>query len=503
MGEDDDGMGEKILEMNGIYKSFAGIHALKDVNLTLYKGEVLALVGENGAGKSTLMKILSGAYRLDSGEIHLNGRRLGRYTPYEAIKMGISVIYQELNDLRTLSIAENIYLGHLPVGRFGLVDYKKLRSMSLEAQKRVGMDQIDPFENVGNLRVAQKQLVEIARAIVRKTNILVMDEPTAPLTDKEVEKLYEIIREFTTTGGSEILITHKLDEVFKIADRVMVLRDGQNVTDAPVGELTKDDMIEAVVGHEFDQSYADEEHLSGEVLLSVKNLSTGLLQDISFDLRAGQVVGLYGLMGAGCENVTRCIYGVENARSGEFILNGKPFKPATPADNLKAGIAFVPSERKTEGVLLGMNVRTNITLSALKDISPKGLMDFKKEKRTAQKWIDTLRIKTADMDDAAASLSGGNQQQLVFAKAMNTTPSILILNEPTRGVDVGAKAEIYRLMNAFLSRGVGSIMVSSEMPETMSMSDEVVVLHDGKMTGHFTKGNYTQLDLIRAAIGEE
>lgn len=503
MGEDDDGMGEKILEMNGIYKSFTGIHALKDVNLTLYKGEVLALVGENGAGKSTLMKILSGAYRLDSGEIHLNGRRLGRYTPYEAIKMGISVIYQELNDLRTLSIAENIYLGHLPVGRFGLVDYKKLRSMSLEAQKRVGMDQIDPFENVGNLRVAQKQLVEIARAIVRKTNILVMDEPTAPLTDKEVEKLYEIIREFTTTGGSVILITHKLDEVFKIADRVMVLRDGQNVTDAPVGELTKDDMIEAMVGHEFDQSYADEEHLSGEVLLSVKNLSTGLLQDISFDLRAGQVVGLYGLMGAGCENVTRCIYGVENARSGEFILNGKPFKPATPADNLKAGIAFVPSERKTEGVLLGMNVRTNITLSALKDISPKGLMDFKQEKRTAQKWIDTLRIKTADMDDAAASLSGGNQQKLVFAKAMNTTPSILILNEPTRGVDVGAKAEIYRLMNAFLSRGVGIIMVSSEMPETMSMSDEVVVLHDGKMTGHFTKGNYTQLDLIRAAIGEE
>lgn len=496
-------MSEKVLEMRGINKSFAGIHALKNASLYLNKGEVLALVGENGAGKSTLMKILSGAYRQDSGEILLSGKVQGHYSPHEAIRMGISVIYQELNDLQTMSVAENIFLGNLPLGRFGLVDYKRLREMSMEAQRRVGIDQVDPFESVGNLRVAQKQLVEIARAIVRKTDILVMDEPTAPLTDKEVEKLYDIIHEFTAAGGSVILITHKLDEVFRIADRVMVLRDGQNAMDAMICDITKDDMIAAMVGHELNMEQASEEHKIGEVIFSVNGLTTDLLKDISFDLRAGELVGLYGLMGAGCESITRCIYGVESIQKGDFQLDGKAYVPGEPVKSLERGIAFVPSERKTEGVLLNMSVRTNITLSALYDVSRKGVMDYAKEKRVTQSWIDTLRIKTADMDVEASSLSGGNQQKLVFAKAMNTAPRILILNEPTRGVDVGAKAEIYKLMNEFLEKGVGIIMVSSEMPETMAMADRVIVLHDGRITGAFEKGNYTQLDLIRAAIEEE
>lgn len=496
-------MGEIILEMRGINKSFAGIHALKDANLYLNRGEVLALVGENGAGKSTLMKILSGAYRQDSGEIVLNGKPLGHYSPHEAIKMGISVIYQELNDLPTLSVAENIFLGNLPQGRLGLVDYRKLKEMSLDVQKRVGIEQIAPFENVGNLRVAQKQLIEIARAIVRKTDILVMDEPTAPLTDKEVEKLYDIIHEFTAGGGSVILITHKLDEVFRIADRVMVLRDGQNAMDSMIRDITKDDMIAAMVGHELDMRQAAVKHRIGDVIFSTKGLTTDLLKDISFDLRAGEVVGLYGLMGAGCENITRCIFGIENMNSGSFKLMGKEYKPGEPSKSIEAGIAFVPSERKTEGVLLNMNIRTNITLSALQNVSKNGIMQFPTEKSVAQHWIDTLRIKTAGMDVEASSLSGGNQQKLVFAKAMNTEPKILILNEPTRGVDVGAKAEIYKLMNEFLERGVGIIMVSSEMPETMAMADRVIVLHDGRITGTFEKDQYTQLDLIRAAIGEE
>ena len=262
-------------------------------------------------------------------------------------------------------------------------------------------------------------------------------------------------------------------------------------------------MIAAMVGHELDMSQASEEHKIGEQIFTVEGLNTDLLKDISFELRAGEVLGLYGLMGAGCENITRCIYGLESIQGGSFKLKGKDYKPGEPVQSLEVGIAFVPSERKTEGVLLNMSVRTNITLSALQDVSKNGIMNYSAEKKVTQNWINALRIKTAGMDVEASSLSGGNQQKLVFAKAMNTEPTILILNEPTRGVDVGAKAEIYKLMNEFLEKGVGIIMVSSEMPETMAMADRVIVLHDGRITGTFEKDKYTQLDLIRAAIGEE
>lgn len=494
-------MGETILEMRGISKSFPGVKALDNVNLTLNRGEVLALIGENGAGKSTLMKILSGAYTADEGTIMLKGKTYTHYKPAEAIDNGISVIYQELNDLRTLSIAENIFVGHLPQKKGGFVDYKTLRQKSLEAQAAVGLNDLDPFSNAGKLSVAERQLIEVARSFMRGADIIVMDEPTAPLTDTEIEQLYTIIRKFTAEGGAVILITHKLNEVFEIADKVTVLRDGMNVMEKDVHDLTQQQLIAAMVGREVKQVYEMAERDMSETVLEVSNLSNDVAKNISFDIRGGEVFALYGLMGAGCEEITASIYGVHPCTYDSIKLCGEVIAPRCPSDSLKAGIAYVPSERKTEGLLLGMDVTKNITLSTLKNYCKRGIMKTKTERETAHDWIRKLRIKTPSSETITNTLSGGNQQKVVFAKAMNTEPKLLILNEPTRGVDVGARAEIYKLIEEFCQQGVAVLMVSSDMQETMSIADRIAAVHEGEITAVFTRGNYTQTELAQAVIG--
>jgi len=494
-------MSEAILEMKGISKSFPGVKALSNVNLKLEKGEVLALIGENGAGKSTLMKILSGAYTADEGTIVLKGKEYTHYRPDEAIGNGISVIYQELNDLRTLSVAENIFVGHLPKKRGGIVDYKLLKEKSMEAQKEVGLEALDPFTCAGNLSVAERQLIEVARSFMRGADIIVMDEPTAPLTDTEIERLYEIIRKFTKAGGAVILITHKLNEVFEIADKVTVLRDGMNVMEKDIKDLTQNELIAAMVGREVKQVYEMSEREMKDNILEVKNLSNEIDKGISFDVRAGEIVALYGLMGAGCEEVTASVYGVHPCTYDSIKLCGKEIHPKSPSDSLAAGIAYVPSERKTEGLMLGMNVTKNITLSTLTKYVKRGIMKTREETATANDWISKLRIKTPSCDTLTNTLSGGNQQKVVFAKAMNIAPKLLILNEPTRGVDVGARAEIYKLMEEFCQQGVAVLMVSSDMVETMSIADRVIAVHEGKVTGIFSRNKYTQAELAQAVIG--
>ncbi len=499
-------MSVRILEMNGISKSFPGVKAVDNVDLYLNKGEIMALVGENGAGKSTLMKILAGAYKQDEGSLVIDGTNIdsGKYGPRDAIGIGVSVIYQELNYLKTVSVAENIFIGRLPKTKRGSIDYKKLYKDSIDIQRQLGLDNIDPREEVEGLLTAQKQLLEIARAFARNAKIIVMDEPTASLTDKETEHLYSIMRNFTQGGGSIVFVSHKLDEVFTISDSVMVMRDGKNVMRKPVSELTKSDVITAMVGRELKDMYPVGAHEIKEPVFEVKNLSTNFLKDINLTVRAGEIVGLYGLMGAGCENVTSCIYGIEKFNSGEFYVEGKKKDLSTPAKNIEAGIAFVPSERKSGGLLLNLPIKMNISIASLKQIKKKGLLDLKKEEELAIAWSKALHIKTPDVFVDVESLSGGNQQKVVFAKEMNIAPKLLILNEPTRGVDVGAKVEIYKLMEKFCQDGVGILMVSTEMPETMAIADKIVVMHNGKITAEFEKNKqeYDQFSLMKAVLGE-
>ena len=494
-------MSEAILEMRGISKSFPGVKALSNVSLTLNRGEVLALIGENGAGKSTLMKILSGAYQADEGTIVLKGKSYTHYRPDEAIDNGISVIYQELNDLRSLSVAENIFVGHLPHKKGGFVDYRLLREKSLEAQKAVGLGNLDPFTNAGKLSVAERQLIEVARSFMRGADIIVMDEPTAPLTDTEIEQLYTIIRKFTAEGGAVILITHKLNEVFEIADKVTVLRDGMNVMEKDIHDLTQPELIAAMVGREVKQVYEMSEREMSQTVLEVQNLSNDIAKNINFNIQRGEIFALYGLMGAGCEEITASIFGVRPCTYDSIKLCGKEIAPRCPSDSLAAGIAYIPSERKTEGLMLGMNVTKNITLSTLSQYCKNGLMQTKEETATAKDWIAKLRIKTPSSETITNTLSGGNQQKVVFAKAMNTAPKLLILNEPTRGVDVGARAEIYKLMEEFCQQGVAVLMVSSDMQETMSIADRIAAVHEGSISAVFSRGNYTQTELAQAVIG--
>jgi ABC-type sugar transport system ATPase subunit len=497
-------MNEYLLEMKNICKSFPGVKAVDMVDLYLSKGEVLALVGENGAGKSTLMKILSGAYKQDSGVIIIGGTPVDtdKYTPLKSIELGVSVIYQELNYLSTVSVAENIFIGRLPKKKSGIIDYKKLASDSMTIQKDLGLEFLDPFQEVGGLLVAQKQLLEVARAFVRNSKIIVMDEPTASLTDKEIEQLYTIIRKYKNQGGSVIFISHKLDEIFNICDSIIVMRDGKKVMHSPIQNETKDSIISAMVGRELKNMYPIGIRDIKEPILEIDNLSTDFLKNISFHVSAGEIVGLYGLLGAGCENITKCIYGIEKYKTGIFRVDGKPVDLSSPSKCLKAGIAYVPSERKSGGILLNMPVRANITLSTLKNISKRGILHLNKEIKVSHEWIKTLGIKTPNVDTDAELLSGGNQQKVVFAKCLNVRPKAILMNEPTRGVDVGAKAEIYKLMEIFCNEGLGILMVSSEMPETLAICDRILVIHNGAVSAEFHRGEYDQMSIMKAMLGE-
>jgi ribose transport system ATP-binding protein len=488
--------------MKKITKRFPGVLALDEVDLELYEGEVLALLGENGAGKSTLLKILSGAYQKDDGTVIINGQRREFRSPKEASNAGISVIYQELNYVPDLCVAENIFLGRIPTkGKYGPVNWERMYQDASDILEYMGVN-INPKALMNNLSVAEKQLVEIAKAISQNMKILVMDEPTAALSDTEVEKLFNIVKSMKDKRISVIYISHRLEELFEISERVLVLRDGKRVKDVVTNDTDRDELVRLMVGRKIEDMYPKKDLESGDVLLEVKDLSSkNGVKDINFSLRKREILGLFGLMGAGRNELANTLFGVEIPTSGEIHVEGKLKKIRSPIDAIKAGIALVPSDRKTEGLILGMKVRENITIATIDKLTRGPSLDLKQEKLKANQWISDFNIRTPSSEAIAENLSGGNQQKIVLAKWLEANPKILILNEPTRGIDVGAKVEIYQLMEKFCEQGLGVIMISSELPEVLALSDRIVVMCEGQLTGEFTRLEATQEKLMHCAIG--
>ena len=492
---------EKILEMKNITKRFPGVLALNNVSLDLYSGEVLALLGENGAGKSTLINILSGARTPDSGEIFYCGEKLPVCTPGEMLEKGIAVIYQELNYFKDLSIAENIFLGRLPLTKFSTVDYKKMHHDAKKVMDSVGLTK-DPTVDVVNLSIAEKQLVEIAKALSMENNrILVMDEPTAALSEAEVQKLFALIRVLTAQGKAVIYISHKMNEIFEISDRVQVLRDGTYIGTKKTSETNPAELVSMMVGRTITDMYPKEYIEKGESCFRVEGISGEKCKDVSFSVNYGEILGVFGLMGAGRTEIMETIIGVRKLHSGSIEIEGKSIKIRNPEDAVNAKIAYLPRERKSDGLVMVSEVKENMTLSYLKELQGIIGLNLKKEKAVVSDWVKKLNIKTPSINTPISSLSGGNQQKVALAKWMLIDPKLLILNEPTRGVDVGAKVEIYRLIEEFCKAGLAIIMISSETPEIMGISDRIIVVHEGTITGELKREEFNQEKLMFMAIG--
>lgn len=492
---------EHILQMHDIVKNYPGVMALDHVDLDLEPGEVLALVGENGAGKSTLMKILGGAESADSGSIVIKGNSYANYSPKAAIDYGIGVIYQELNYLNDLTIAENIYLGRLPRKRLTRsVDYKELNRRSKVLQQKVGIHK-DPTTEVRALSVGEKQLVEIARIFSQDINILIFDEPTSALTDTETENLFKLIRECKAEGRSVIYISHRLEEVFEIADRVQVLRDGKSVAVLPTASTDKKEIVHHMVGREIKDLYPISSHPSGDTFLEIKNLTAEKARNVTFDLHKGEIVGLFGLMGSGRTSIVKALFGAIKATGGEILIEGKPVQITSPESALKNGIVYIPSERKTEGLVLSHTVKENISLASLDRIKKGMFLNSRKEATLVNNWVDKLNIKTPSINKEVKELSGGNQQKVVLSKYLTLNPRVIIMNEPTRGIDVGAKVEIYKIIEQLCDEGICVLIISSELPEVMALSDRIVVISNGEVSGICERADgYSQETLLEYAI---
>lgn len=495
---------ETVLELKNISKEFPGVKVLKEVNFDLKKGEVHAIVGENGAGKSTLIKILAGVYPPNEGEIYLNGQKVRIKSPKEGIDSGISVIYQEFNLIPYLSAAKNIYLGRehrrklFPL----LIDYPALHRDTRKMLESIGST-IDPKTKVNDLGVAQKQLIEMAKALSLNASILVMDEPTATLTEREIKELFAVIRDVKKKGVSVIYISHRLEEIFEIADRITVLRNGKVIKTIRIDEVKSvDEIIESMVGRSMAAYFPREfAHDKGEIALEVKHLTQEkLFQDINFYVRFGEIVGLSGLVGAGRTEVARAIFGADPCKSGEILLFGKPIKP-TPQKAVAWGIGFVPEERKQEGLCLILPIRDNVTMANLPRLFPSGFINPKKESTLVGKFIKTLKITTPSMMRTVKYLSGGNQQKVVMAKWLCTQAKVFIFDEPTRGVDVGAKAEIHQLMDELVQQGAAVLMISSELPEVLHMSDRIYVLKEGRIVKELQREEADQETVLKYSLG--
>ncbi len=488
-----------LLEMKGITKRFPGVLALDSVSLTVYPGEVLALVGENGAGKSTLMKILSGVYKKDAGEILLEGSAIDIEGPLHARQLGISIIYQELNVLNNMNIAENIFMGR-EKKKNGFVDKRLQHEEARRLLDRVGLG-VDTRTKTGRLSTAQKQMVEVAKALSTHARMIIMDEPTSSLTDKETEMLFGIIRKLRDDGVAIVFISHRMNEIFEIADRIAVMRDGQMIQTVDAAQATEQSIIAAMVGRDVQNLFVKEPAPIGEVALEIKNLSTkGFLKDISFKVHAGEIVGFAGLVGAGRSEVMRAVFGIDPRESGEIFVRGKRVDIRSTVDALHAGIGFVPEDRKEQGLILKMSVQHNTSIAALPSVARGWFLDKKQERALTGEYIGKLRVKTPSQEQRVMNLSGGNQQKVVIAKWMATHPTVLILDEPTRGIDVGAKKEIHLLMSELVGQGVAIIMISSELPEILGMSDRIYVMHDGRIKGEIARSEATQESVMKMAI---
>ncbi|HHV19013.1 MAG TPA: sugar ABC transporter ATP-binding protein [Thermoanaerobacterales bacterium] len=485
-------MVDYIVEIEHVNKTFPGVKALDDVSFNLKSGEVLALLGENGAGKSTLMKILSGVYTADSGGIRIFDEKVRELTPKKAQEMGVAIIHQELNLCAHLSVAENIFLGR-EIIRSGVLSNKEMNKKAKAILDRLNID-ISPDTIVGSLAVSKQQMVEIAKALSLNSKILIMDEPTSALTSKEIDDLFEIIRKLRGEGCGIVYISHRLEELQHIADRVMIMRDGRYITTMNYADTTMQEIIANMVGREIKQKFPRMTMKRGKKILEVKNLNAGRqVKDINFNLYEGEIVGIAGLMGAGRTETTRAIFGVEPKESGEIILHGKPVTINKPMDAIRAGIVLVPEDRKKDGLCIKLSIRENIALPNLDILSsPTGVVDKKKEKATVDKAVADLKIKLPNTEVDAASLSGGNQQKVVVSKWLARNSRVVMFDEPTRGIDVATKVEIYNLMNDLKKQGIGVIFVSSEMQEVLGISDRILVMCDGKITGEFDIRQATQ-----------
>lgn len=474
---------------------------MEDVCFELRYGEVHALLGENGAGKSTLLKILGGIYTADKGEIFIDGAKQEISNVKDSQRLGISVIHQELCLVPNMTITENIFLGREAVKSGGWVDKKQLWQRAGEILDSLGID-LDPQQKVAELSIAQQQMVEIAKALSMEASVIFMDEPTSSLSDKEVNSLFAMIEKLKENRISIVYISHKLDELFKIADRITIMRDGKYIDTVDTAGVDEDSLIAMMVGRKLTELYAKKENVREEKILKVKSLSKkNVFSDISFTLRKGEILGFAGLVGAGRSQVMRAIFGVDAYDSGEIILQGKSVKIRRAADAIHGGITLVPENRKEEGLILMHSVRYNISLCILNEFFRHALEDRAKEREICSEYIKKLGIKTPSMEQAVQNLSGGNQQKVVLAKWILKQPKVLILDEPTRGIDVGAKAEIYSLMNTLTEQGIGIIFVSSELPEVINMSDRVIVMRNGRIAGEVSGEELTQENIMKYATG--
>jgi ribose transport system ATP-binding protein len=492
-------MDHPLLEMQGISKQFPGVQALKDVSIDLRAGEVLGLVGENGAGKSTLIKILAGDYSADEGQILINGKKAAFRSPSDAAEMGIQFIYQELITLDTLTVAENLFVGHLPRRRgIGTVDWGRANQDARAVLARMNID-IDPRTVVGDLTVHQKQVLEIAKAVNKKASILVMDEPTAALGEEDTQSMFKIIRSLKEQGVGIIYISHRLKEVFEITDRVTVLRDGHKIGTVTTAEADMTQLIGMMVGRELAEFYPKREVAIGEPIMEVKDLTIeGIIDRISFTLRRGEILGLFGLLGSGRMNVLRALYGLDGYNGGSIAVKGTAAAIAGPNSALAHGIGYMPIDRKLEGLALPLSVMNNITMANIDGVGRGAVLNRKVEKQKAGKWVKDVSIRTPDLATEVNSLSGGNQQKIVLAKLLETGSNIFLMNEPTRGIDVGAKVDIYQMMERLCEAGAGIIMISSELPEMLSMSDRIIVIAGGRVTAEFGRQDATQEKLLHA-----
>lgn len=491
-----------MIEMTGISKAFNGNTVLNNVEFEIAPGEIHALMGENGAGKSTLMKILTGIYTRDSGEIKIKGNPVEFKNPKEAEQAGIAVIHQELNILPDLTVAENLFLGNEKTfGKSGILKTKEMNKAAKEVLLNLGLD-VDVKTTARNLSVGKQQIVEIAKAISSNADVIIMDEPTAALTDREIETLFETIRALQAKGVSFVYISHRMEEIFAICDRITILRDGSYVGVRNVKETTFDEIVQMMVGRELGGRFPDRTSKIGEVKLVAKNLTRkGFFEDVSFELRKGEILGVAGLMGAGRTEVVQSLFGYKKLDSGELILDGKQVKINTPLDAIKLGFGFVTEDRKSEGLILDFSVKENLGITNFNKISKNGVVNNQKEKSLYDSMVKRLGVRTSGPDQTVKSLSGGNQQKIVIAKWLGIEPDILILDEPTRGVDVGAKKEIYSIVNTLAENGVSIIMISSELPEIIGMVDRVLVMHEGKITGEITKEEMSQEKIMHYATG--
>ncbi len=490
-----------LLEVVGVTKRFPGVTALDNVRLSVHRGEVLALMGENGAGKSTLMKIIAGIHQPDSGELRLRGATIALDNPLAALEAGIAMIHQELNLMPHMTIAENIWIGREPLSPWHLVDHGAMHRATAQLLARLRID-LSPDDLVGELSIASRQMVEIAKAVSYNSDILIMDEPTSAITEKEVAHLFSIIQDLKAQGKAIVYITHKMDEVFAIADQVAVFRDGCFIGQYPASSLDGDHLITLMVGRELTQLFPQRTQPLGDVRLAARNLGlAGVFEGVSFELRAGEVLGIAGLMGAGRTNIAETLFGITPATQGEIFVDGQPVHMNAPGQAIELGMALLTEDRKLTGLFPCLSVLENMEVAVLPSYVGHGFVHQKALRLLCEDMCKRLRVKTPSLDQCIDSLSGGNQQKALLARWLMTKPRVLILDEPTRGVDVGAKAEIYRLIAQLADEGLAVIMISSELPEVLGMSDRVMVMHEGHMTGILDRADATQERIMHLASG--